>query len=326
MKRATYAQFGNPADVVTLEQADSPIPRSGQVRLAIQRAPMNPSDLLQVQGVYGIRPPLPAVPGNEGIARVVALGEGVDGVAEGQLVIAPAGSGTWQQEVLAPATVLVPLPEADLDQLAMITVNPPTAWLLLDDFVDLAPGDWVIQNAANSAVGGYVVQLAAERGVKTINIVRRNSAVAMLRAMGGDLVLVDGPDLADRVRAVVGDGKIRLGLDAVGGDSFARMADTLSTGGVMVSYGALSGAPATLSAQATIFRDVTVRGFWLARWFEQADQPRKAEVFGNLIQRIATGKLSTAIEAMYPLDQIHEAMAHAAQGERAGKVLLAPNG
>lgn len=325
MKQATYAQFGAPADVVTLTQVDSPVPGPGQVRLAIQRAPINPSDLLQVQGVYGIRPPLPAVPGNEGIARVVALGEGVEGVAEGQLVIAPAGSGTWQQEVLAAATALVPLPETDLDQLAMITVNPPTAWLLLDDFVDLAPGDWVIQNAANSAVGGYVVQLAAERGVKTINIVRRDSAVAPLQGMGGDLVLVDGPDLADRVRAVVGDGKIRLGLDAVGGDSFARMADILNTGGVMVSYGALSGVPATLSAQATIFRDVTVKGFWLARWFEQADQPRKAQVFGNLIQRIATGKLSTAIEAVYPLDQVHEAMTHAAKGERAGKVLLAPN-
>ncbi|MCI2400185.1 zinc-dependent alcohol dehydrogenase family protein [Aliiroseovarius subalbicans] len=324
MKRATYAQNGTPANVVTLEAVDLPQPGSGEVRLSIERAPINPSDLLQVQGLYGIRPPLPAVPGNEGIGRVTALGDGVTGVVVGQLVIAPAGGGTWQEQVIANAAGLVPLPEGDLDQLAMITVNPPTAFLLLDDFVDLQAGDWVIQNAANSAVGGYVVQLAAERGVRTINIVRREGAVAPLKALGADVVLVDGPDLGAQVRAAIGDGKLRLGLDAVGGPVFGVMADLLSPGGVMVSYGSMSGQPATLSAVATIFRDVTVKGFWLARWFERADQARKAEVFGNLIMRIAKGALSTKVEAVYPLEEITQALTHAAQGERTGKVLLAP--
>ena len=326
MKQATYAQFGPLSEVVTVEDIDTPDPGPGQVRLRVERSPMNPSDLLQVQGLYGVRPPLPAVPGNEGIARVDALGAGVEGLSKGQLVLLPAGCGAWQQALVVSAAGLVPLPEADLDQLAMLTVNPPTAFLLLDDFVDLQPGDWVIQSAANSAVGGYVVQLAAERGLRTINIVRREDAIAPLKALGADVVVLDGPEMEDQIREAIGDGKIRLGIDAVAGPLFGRMAELLATGGTMVSYGAMTMQPVSLSPQATIFNDIQARGFWLARWFERATPERRTQVFGALIQRIAMGKLHAPIAATYGIDEIHKAMEHASAPGRDGKVLLAPNG
>ncbi len=326
MKRVVYSEFGHPADVVSvLDVTRGPLD-PGQVRIDVMRSPINPSDLLQIAGQYGVKPPLPATPGNEGIGRIVDMAEDVQGLKIDQIVMIPAGIGVWQQQIDAPALGLIPLPEADLDQLSMITINPPTAYLLLDDFVDLQAGDWIIQSAANSAVGGYVIQLAKERGIRTINIVRREDAIAPLQQLGADVVVLDGPNMEADIRAAVGDGKIRLGIDAVSGALFARMADLLSNGGTMVSYGALSGEAAQVSPQATIFRDIQVRGFWLARWFGVADQARKIDVFSNLITRIATGAITAPVEAVYGLDDIHTAMEHAAKPNRSGKILIAPNG
>src|SRR6185503_16038086 len=108
----------------------------------------------------------------------------------GTVVLLPVGIGTWATHVVADAAKLVPLPsDADPRQLSMMMVNPPTAALLLSDFVQLAAGDWVIQNAGNSAVGGYLIQLAKIRGYKTVSIVRRESAVPAVTALGSDVVL-----------------------------------------------------------------------------------------------------------------------------------------
>ncbi|SLN35780.1 Quinone oxidoreductase 1 [Pseudoruegeria aquimaris] len=323
--QARYDSFGDPADVLHLNETEAQAPGEGQARIQVLRAPINPSDLIQVAGNYGVKPELPAVAGNEGLGRIAEVGAGVGHVKPGDLVLLPAGCGTWQSEVVADAATLFALPEADLDQLSMLTVNPPTAYLLLQDFVDLHEGDWIIQSAANSAVGRYVIQLAAQRGIRTVNVVRRAELAAELEELGADVVLVDGEDLPQRVADAVGEGRIRLGLDAVSGGTFARMSECLAPGGVMVSYGAMSNMPAMLSPQAVIFRDVQVRGFWLARWFTQASPARKQEVFGALIGLIAQGKLSAAVDAVYPLSALSDAVAHAARDGRGGKVLLAPS-
>ena len=169
MKKVIYEAFGNPADVLRVVEEPSAALKPGELRVSVLRAPINPSDLIQIAGEYGVKPALPAVAGNEGIGRVV---EG-DGLPMGQLVLLPAGQGTWVSEVTAPANQFIPLPEGDVDQLSMLLVNPATAVLLLDEFVSLKPGDWVIQSAANSGVGGYVVQLCKARGINLVNVVRR---------------------------------------------------------------------------------------------------------------------------------------------------------
>jgi NADPH:quinone reductase-like Zn-dependent oxidoreductase len=276
-------------------------------------------------GQYGQLPPLPAVGGSEGVGRVVELGPQTQGPAVGQTVLLPAGSGTWASHVVVPAAHLVPLPnDADPKQLAMLTVNPPTASLLLSDFASLQPGDWVIQNSANSGVGSYVVQLARLRGLKTVNLVRRESAVAGVQAQGGDVVLVDGDDLAERVKAATGGAAIKLGIDAVGGSATMRLAATLAEGATVVNYGALSGEPCVLSPRELVFRDVTLKGFWLARWFRTTPMTQQRALLGELAGLIAAGKLSTPIQATYDVEQIKEAVAAAAAGERQGKILVTP--
>ncbi|TMM52392.1 zinc-dependent alcohol dehydrogenase family protein [Sulfitobacter sabulilitoris] len=323
MKKVIYEAFGNPADVLKVVEEPSKPLQSGEARVEVLRAPINPSDLIQVSGNYGVKPPLPAVAGNEGLGRVTEIAG--DGIEVGQLVLLPAGSGTWVTEAVCPIRALVPLPEGDLDQLSMLMVNPATAHLLLSEFVDLKPGDWVIQSAANSAVGSYLVQLAAERGINVVNVVRRESAIAGLKEIGADVVLVDGPDLAKRVKDATG-AKMKLAVDAVAGDTFAHLAETLDQGGTIVNYGGMSNQSARLDAASIIFRDVRVRGFWLVLWFEKATRDERMAVYGALTKAVAQGTLHAPVDRHFTLDDIAQAAGYSWAGERSGKVLLAPNG
>lgn len=328
MKRALYTERGSdPQASITAVESATPEPTAGQALLHVLAAPINPSDVLTLTGLYGMLPPLPAVGGNEGVGRVVALGPDTPGPAIGQTVLLPVGCGTWSTHVLADARTLMPLPnDADPLQLAMMTVNPPTALLMLREFVDLQPGEWVIQNAANSAVGSYLIQLAKARGLKTVNVVRRESAVAGVREVGGDVVLMDAPDLAKRVREATDGAAIRLGIDAVGGASTDHLAMSLAEGGVLVNYGAMSGEPCQVSPASFVFRNITLRGFWLSKWFIGSTPAQRIAVFGEIAELIASGKLKSRIQATYPIERIKDAVAAASAGERDGKILLVPNG
>ena len=326
LQRASYDRRGPvPQEVIRCETVPLTAPGEGQLLVALEAAAINPSDVLTLTGHYGLLPPLPAVGGNEGVGRVVAQGPGVTAPPVGARVLLPVGCGTWASHHLVPAASAIVLPPmGDPLQLAMLAVNPPTASLLLSEFVTLREGDWVIQNAANSGVGEYVIQLARARGVRTVNVVRRADAVAPLTALGGDVVLEDGPDLAARVAAATGKAKIALALDAVGGAATDRVAQCLAPGGTVVNYGALSGEPCTLTPGQLIFRGVQLKGFWLAQWFRTTTPAQQQALYGALVQEIAAGRLQARVHATYPLAQVAEAVAAAAQGGRHGKVLLVP--
>ena len=325
MLKAEYQQRGPvPQDVIEAVEFQLPPPAAGQVLLKVLASPINPSDVLTLTGQYGILPPLPAIGGNEGVGRIEVLGEGVTHLRTGQTVLLPVGGGTWTSHMLANASKLIALPDANPQQLAMLTVNPPTAYLMLKEFVELQPGDWVIQNAANSGVGSYLIQLAKIRGLKTVNVVRREAAVADVQAEGADVVLVDGPDLHKRVKTATDGAAIKLGIDAVAGTSTGHLANCLTEGGVLVNYGRMSSEPCQITPSAFIFRDITLRGFWLAKWFQKTTPAQHMTVFGELIQLIASGQLKTKIAATYDVSQIKQAVAAAAGGERGGKILIVP--
>lgn len=326
MKRAQYETRGPvPQDVIHAVDFELPAPAPGELRVRVVAAAINPSDVLTLTGDYGQLPPLPAIGGNEGVGRVELIGEVVQGFSAGQLVLLPVGCGTWSTHVQAPAAQFVPLPDvADPQQLAMLAINPPTALLMLRQFVDLQPGEWVVQNAANSAVGGYLIELAKLRGLKTVNVVRRDSAREQMEANPGDVLLVDGDDLAQRVVEATGKAKIRLGIDAVGGMATERLARCLAEGGTLVNYGLMSGEPCVVSAQSFVFNDLTLRGFWLAKWFRVASRDAQKALYGELTRALAAGHLKARIHATYPVQQIQKAVAAAAAGERDGKILIVP--
>src|SRR5947207_782607 len=229
MRAVQIRTFGEPG--IVLELADLPepsAPAAGQVLIGVEHAPINMNDLYLIQGVYPVRPSLPSVVGNEGVGRVLAIGRGVDHLKVGDRVLVPLYSFSWRERLVAPAAGLFALPEADPRQLAMLGINPPTAALLLNESIDLRPGDWVAQNAANSGVGRSLIAIAKTRGLKTINFVRRPELVPELQAVGGDLVIVDQSGAIDKIRATIGDARVPLGIDGVAGKASATIAGVLS--------------------------------------------------------------------------------------------------
>ncbi|MEO9468727.1 zinc-dependent alcohol dehydrogenase family protein [Parasphingorhabdus sp.] len=325
MKYIQYDKTGDPADVLMIKNATAQLLSSGEVRVRVLAAPIHPANLLQISGEYGIAPELPANPGGEGVGRVVEVAPDVAHLAIGQRVML-AGGATWREEIVAPAAAFVPLPDVgDVEQMSMLTVNPLTAHLILSNFVDLNAGEWIIQSAANSAVGEYLIQLAKERGLKTVNIVRRESLIPELETLGADVVLTDGPDLAERVAEATSNAPISMAVDAVGGVTFTQMVECLAFGGTIVAYGSLSKKPPVLNSIATIFNDVRVRGFWLQKWFETTSDEDRQAAFGAIIPLIASGALKAKIDSRFAIEDIAAAVTRAAESGRSGKVILIPN-
>jgi mitochondrial enoyl-[acyl-carrier protein] reductase / trans-2-enoyl-CoA reductase len=287
--------------------------------------PINPADISFCRGNYRLRPPLPATPGAECVGRVTAVGAGVGDIRPGDLVIHMQREN-WVQRRRIPAADAIPLPPGlDLAQAAMLRINPATALLLLEDHIALKPGDWVIQDVANSAVGRHLIVLAKAKGVRTVNVVRRDDVAAELKALGGDVVLVDGPDLAERARQAVGGAPIRLGIDAVSGEACKRIGECVAEGGVVVSYGSMSGADPVMS-RAALTRGVRLTAFALGDGLAKRTTAQIRGLYADLAAKLRDGVLKVPIEAFYPIDEIKQALAHAQRGGRNGKVLVLPNG
>jgi len=318
-----YETHGKPTEVLRVETQPWPKPAPDEVVVEMRTAPINPADLNAIEGKYPLRPTLPATPGFEGAGVVCELGANVRNPETGALVILPHNLGTWREAAAVKADELVAVPpEIEPLQAAMLKINPMTAWRLLHDYVDLKRDEWLIQNAANSAAGRAVIQIARELGYRTVNIVRREELVEELRTEGGDVVLIDGESLRDDVKEATSGGQIRLGLNAVGGDSALRLANTLAPGSTMVTYGAMSLQPLKIPNGLLIFKDLRFRGIWINKWYDNATLPERMEAFHPLFEMAKRGLLRTKVEKSYPLSQAKAAVAHAAQGKRSGKIIF----
>lgn len=288
MHAVQLTAYGDPVEV--LKYVDIPEPEApgpNQVLIGVEFSPLNQNDLLLAQGIYGTRPALPTVIGNEGVGSVLAVGAGVEKVKVGDRVLAPLSSFTWRERMVVSAKGLFALPaDADPQQLSMLAINPPTAALLLSEYVELKPGEWVVQNSANSAVGRWVIAFAKTRGLKTVNIVRRPELVPELHAIGGDVVVVDSREVSKEIKAAVGQAELRLALDGVSGPATGVLASTLSPYRTLVSYAAMSLAPMSISPLEVIFKPLTVQGFWLGHPESAA---KSAPAVAQAAEMIASG-------------------------------------
>lgn len=310
--------FGKAEECVSVSEWKVADPKEGEVAVEMLAAPVNPADLNVIEGKYGDLPELPCVPGSEGAGRIVEVGAGVDSVAVGDLV-AVVRKGTWAKRITVSAEDVYPLPEGtDVLQAAMLGVNPPTALLMMESFVTLKPGDWIVQNAANSAVGRSVIQIAKALGLRTLNVVRRSELVDELSRLGADRVVTEETDL----REITGDLSIQLALNAVGGASALNLANALSQDGFLVTYGAMGRQPLKIPNGLLIFKNLTFTGFWVSRWKKQTPRARQHEVFTQLADLCTSGQLHLAVHQTFDINDIQAALAEAAKGQRSGKVIL----
>ena len=325
--RISFDCSGAPEAVLQCSQASVPQPDEGEVLVRMFTAPINPADINFVQGVYGIKPQFPnSTAGLEGYGEIIE--SRCSSFCSGDRVILLSGVGTWGEYLCAPASSLLKIDQV-LDPLqgAMLKVNPLTAYLALTQFVELKAGDWVVQNAANSGVGRCVIQLCRAMGLRSINVVRRADELRDdLCALGADFVISeDDPDFVAQVLKVTDGVRPKLASNCVGGDSALRLMDLLAPSGTIVTFGAMSKKSIKVPNSWLIFKDISLRGLWCTKWLKQASAKQIHDAYGYLAHLMAEGKLSQAVERCYSLSEITEAVTHAQQEHRSGKILLKMN-
>lgn len=287
-------------------------------------APINPSDYGMILGKYGQNKELPAISGREGVARVIEVGEKVKGLATGAHVVFPGDAGSWQTAAVVPAKGLRPLPpDLPLDFAATVMVNPPTAWRILRD-ANLPKGTWVIQNAANSAIGINVIQMARHLELRTLNVVRNKKWVDPLKELGGDLVVTEDSGFENDLSALLGKERPALAINSIGGESALRQLKSLGDGGKHVTIGAMTFDAIRFPTRQLIFNDITLKGFWMDRWYRENTPTRAQIMFDNLFNLAKEGIICTQVAARYPLSEYKKAL-QANDGTRLGKVLFTGN-
>jgi NADPH:quinone reductase-like Zn-dependent oxidoreductase len=318
MQVIELTRYGKPEEgLQPAAVAEPDPPSSGQILIRVEYAPINDSDLLLASGLYPVQLKLPTVVGNEGAGKVLAVGECVQNVDVGDRVVIPYGVSSWAEKVLAPAQEVIVLPaEIDPQQAAMLSINPPAAALLLEEFVSLKPGDWIVQNAANSGVGRAVIVFAKQKGIRTINIVRRSELIRELKWIGADVVLLAGPNTAAEANHATGGALVRLALDGVSGDATATLLDIVGWDAKIVCYAAPTRERIRVNPLGLVAKHASIHPFFM---HYPENLPKIAQKIRYAAELVAKHQLRLPIAAVYPLPSFKQALAHALAG---GKVLL----
>jgi NADPH:quinone reductase-like Zn-dependent oxidoreductase len=324
MRSVAHSRFGDPAEVLEIREVEIPVPAAGQIRVKMVMASIHNHDLLTVSGDYGYRPALPAPAGTEAMGIVDALGDGVTHLKVGQRVAA-SGQGTWGDYYLAPAASAVPVPDDISDEAAAQLVSMPLSALTLLDFIGVDRGGWIVQNAANGAVGKALAKFAERRGVNVVGLVRRQTAVEELAALGiGNVVSTSDKGWKDHVAAITQGAPILGAIDGVGGSDAGDLLSLLGEKGVLVSFGLMSGRPLELSASDLIFKEAVVKGFWLSKIAPTLGADKLKSLISEIVEAVAARDVRLTVSEVFPLSDIGRAAAAAAEPGRKGKVLLRP--
>lgn len=302
-----------------------PTPKPGQVLVYMRAAPINPNDLMMLDGTYEVKKPIGTIAGFEGTGNVVASGGGFMGrylLGRDVACAAGEGDGTWAEYTCADAMRCAPLDQAtDRQQAAMLLTNPMTATVLLET-ARRAGHRAFVQNAAAGALGKMLVRLCAREGLPLVNVVRRPDQRDALRAIGAEHIVVSSsPDADAELRALCEKFSVRFAFDAIAGESTLQLSRALGTGGRIVVYGMLSGSPAQIDADALVFRRLRVRGFTMYDWLEKTSLLGKLRTSRGAQRRLADD-LRSEIRSTKPLADHAEALALARGTTSEGKVLF----
>lgn len=319
-----YHEYGKASEVLKLEEVTFAKPAAGEVLIALRAAVIHPSDFGMIAGSYGRLKELPAVAGREGVGEIVKIGEAVSPDLLGTKVRMPEQAGVWTQVTLATAENLCVIPrEIDIEVAAQAFVNPPTAYRLFQDFVDLKPGNWIIQNAGNSAVGFCIAGYAKHLGLNCISVVRDAERWEQpLKDAGSIAVIAEGTDYFKRIKEITGGDPIRLGLNSIGGDSVMSLIKSVDEGATVVTFGGMVGDKVRFPTREFIFKDVCLRGFWMDRWYRSHTDQETAAMMSAVFQLLGNGVMQLPIDKVYGFDEALSAIQRAAEGKRQGKVLI----
>ncbi|MBE9640690.1 zinc-binding dehydrogenase [Salipiger mangrovisoli] len=326
MRAAYHDVFGDPAEVMLFGEMPAPKPGAGEVLIKTILSPIHNHDLWTIRGQYGYVPELPGeIGGSEAVGMVAAVGEGVDSALLGQRISVGGVHGSWAEFFIAKAATLVPLPESIKDEDAAQLIAMPFSAIALLDSLKVGEGEWLVQTAANGAVGKIMVSLAKARGIKLLNLVRRAEAADELKALGAEHVLCTSDEgWLDAAKALIGAQGAVSAIDSVGAEMGLALAALLGRDGEYVVFGTATGAPLQLPSGEMITKHLAVRGFWASRVFGEMDGATQVRLLTELVTLAAQGKLVLDVGGIFDLEQITEAMTAAQTPARSGKIMLRP--
>jgi trans-2-enoyl-CoA reductase len=324
VKALIQTGYGDPGKVLELRDVPGQAPQAGEVLIDIEAAVVQTADLRTVVGTDKFRKKLPRTPGYEGVGRINTVGPGVTQYQVGDRVFAPIGAGTFRHQLTVVAKDLIAAPEGDAIQVALLSTNPATALMMLQDFVKLEPGEWLIQNASNSAIGRLVIQLARELKLKVVNVVKSTPLISELKDLGATAVVLDSAELRERVHSVTNGEPVKLGLDAVGGAATTMLANCLAEDATLVSYGAVSGEPCAIPASLLSTHGIKLVGILPARQLAKHTAEERVAIQARVSELVSLGSLQARSAATYTLEQAIAALEHVKRDgdKRFGKVAL----
>jgi trans-2-enoyl-CoA reductase len=329
MKTVRYSRYGQPEDVVEIIDLPPGKPTGSEVLLDVESVSVWPHDLYSMQGMKGFEEELPYIPGNKCVGIVRAIGDSVQNFRPGDRVnVGYLAPGTWRQQLRVTEENLFHLPkDGDAGQYSLIA-NMLTSYYALEDLVTLKPGDWIIQNGANSSCGQFIIQLARQRGLHTVNVVRRADVKPYLLEIGADVVVVDGPDLVRDVAAATGKAQIVLAIDMIAGQAAERLAGCLARGGTIACYGLMGSESCQIAVRDLLFNDIRLIGYYMGKSRRERSREEFARAHDEVTRLVADGVLFAQIAGTYGLDEVREAVIHQAKeaADRRGKIILRPNG
>ncbi|MCF6171657.1 MAG: zinc-binding dehydrogenase [Bacteroidales bacterium] len=311
-----------------LQEKETGIPGNNEVLVKMHAAPCNPSDIAFIQGTYNIVKKLPAVPGFEGSGMVVETGKNT-GHLLGKKISAFVQSdtdGTWAEYFVVNADDLIALQdEMDLDQAACFTVNPFTAYGLMD-IAGQRESKAIVQNAAGSQVAAFVRMMARENGVKVIDIVRKKEHVGLLESQGAQHVLCENErDFEEQLNKLSKTLQATTAFDAVGGRLAGTIFNALVPDAELVVYGGLSGKPIeNIHLMGPIFQNKIISGFNLIDWKADLGGGEFEKISEKLQNKFISGAYKTQIQGSTTLDKIVNGLRNYIAGMSAGKVLIRP--
>ncbi len=319
---AVYRNYGKPTEVVQAEEIEVPTLKEGQILVKFLRAAINPSDLGMIGGSYGTLKELPAIAGREGVGEVVEVASGAT-IKIGERVRLSAELGTWQQyQVLDSANAMVVPSDIDINTESMAFINPPTALCVLEEFEKLNAGDWIIQNGAGSALGYFMIQICASRGIKTVNMLRNADAKrAELEKIGANIV-VDEKDFDAKKIKELTEGKLLLGLNQIGGESVSNMIKAMGNSATIATIGAMVSDAVRFPTRFLIFNDLRLRGFWWDKYQRTHSKEEVASIFNKIFAMIKDGTLQAPVDSTFKLENVNDALKRASENSRMGKVML----
>jgi len=321
MLSIVFKKTGNPEDVLEIMDLPIPEPAENEVRVKVLASPVNPADILFIQGQYRIKPILPQTGGLEGAGIIDKVGSKVS--LPVNTMITFRHKNVWAEYAIIPVEKTTVLPsDFPLEKACQFSLNPITAHALLEESTVQAD-EWLLLTAGNSAIAKIIIQLAKARGIHTIAVVRNMNDIEELEALGATKIVADNAGTVQNdINNIAGPTGVKCILDAVGGQLITELIPTISAGGQLLSYGLMSKDNVNYHNSIIIFKNITVKGFGIDDWLNRMDAEKLQLTYQSLIKTLADPAFKLPFAAKFSFEDFKQALALNASPKKSGKIIF----